>query len=46
MLKYSVLMEKGLRTKTADKNYVDLTFITLVKNLATKIEKSYVRSSI
>ena len=29
-------------TKTADKNYVDLKFITLVKNLATKIDKSYV----
>ena len=29
-------------TKTADKNYVDLKFITLVKNLATKSEKSYV----
>ena len=29
-------------TKTADKNYVDLQFITLVKNLATKIDKSYV----
>ena len=33
-------------TKATDKNYVDLKFITLVKNLATKIDKTYVDQAI
>src|SRR6201996_552204 len=33
-------------TKAMDKYYVDLKFITLVKNLATKIDKSYVDQAI
>src|ERR1700761_5447506 len=33
-------------TKAMDKYYVDLKFITLVKNLATKTDKSYVDQAI